>query len=326
MRTRIQALTTRLDVVLFTAALLTLAPLMAWWSILGRRQVDRIDQLERSVAMEMVPTGEQQHLKLDDITAHTRRQRLMVTGETALGGTVLAGYVAALFVLARNNRHANQAMRSMLQITAHELKTPIAGVKALLQSLQLGSIPEVQRQKLMERGVDECNRLEHLTETVLAYQRAVTRQSLKLEERLASSLVNALLEHRRHSFPDEVVSWKAGEEVMVHADADAFRVVLENLLDNARKYGGGQVELAARVEGQAWVLEARDQGIGFEPSHAEGLFTPWSRSKHHEVTKHGSGLGLYLSRQLAQAMGGTLTARSEGLGKGSTFVLSLRLA
>jgi signal transduction histidine kinase len=326
MRERLNPLSHRSDVVLFTLAILTIAPLLAWWSVLNRRQLERIDTLERSIAVASVPPGEEQALRLDDITAHTERQRLMMYGETAFGGVVLAMFVAGLFVLARNRRHDNQSMRRMLQITAHELKTPLAGLKALLQSLQLGSIPAAMRLSLLERGVDECNRLEHLTETLLAYQRAVAHKRLRLQPHESSTLVRSLLEHRANSFPAEGISWQESESVSVLADADAFRVVLENLLDNARKYGAGRVELRAHAETQRYLLEVRDHGIGFLEREAEALFTPWTRAEAHSVSKHGSGLGLYLARQLAEAMGGSLTAHSPGPDQGSTFVLSLQRA
>lgn len=327
MRNPLTPLASRLDVVFFTAALLTLGPLLGWWAVLGKRHVMAIDALERRVAiLETEAVGEARAVALDDITKHTERQKVMILGETSLAGAILLAFVAGLFVLARNRRKANAAIRSMLQITAHELKTPIAGLKALLQSMQLGSIPEEMRASLLARGLDECSRLEHLTETVLAYQRAVVQPRMKIEEQLASSLVKHLLEHRKHTFANEQVTWTPGEEVMVLADADAFRVVLENLLDNARKYGGGKVRLEERLDGERYVLEVKDEGIGFEMKDVKGLFEPWVRRKQHQVTKHGSGLGLYLSRQLSTAMGGSLSASSPGPGKGSTFSLTLPLA
>ena len=106
---------------------------------------------------------------------------------------------------------------------------------------------------------------------------------------------------------------------------DAVRVVLENLLDNARKYGGGNVELVTAAKGPRWRLEVRDQGQGFSPGDAERLFEPFERGGGKGVA-HGSGLGLYISRQLARRMHGELTAFSGGPGKGSTFTLELPLA
>jgi signal transduction histidine kinase len=103
-------------------------------------------------------------------------------------------------------------------------------------------------------------------------------------------------------------------------------VVLENLLDNARKYGGRGVTLTSSLADGRWRLAVRDQGVGFAPGDAEYLFDPFARKLQHGMTTHGSGLGLYLSRQLARDMRGELSAVSEGPGRGSTFILEVPVA
>jgi signal transduction histidine kinase len=111
----------------------------------------------------------------------------------------------------------------------------------------------------------------------------------------------------------------------VWADRDAFRVILENLLDNARKYGGGKTRVTAQTEGRQFRVQVRDEGQGFNPGDAEQIFDPFTPRKSNGAT-HGSGLGLSISRQLARQMGGDLSAHSDGPGKGSTFTLTLSAA
>ena len=213
-------------------------------------------------------------------------------------------------------------MEQLLRLTSHELKTPIAGVRALLQSLELGSVPAEQRAQLTQMGIAECDRLEHLAETVLAYQRAVSRDEKDFEVNSATALVDEVLEHRQRTRITETVERSQLASAQVRVDKDAFRVIFENLLDNARKYGGGKAALAARVEGKRWTLEVSDQGQGFAPQDAERLFDPFRREKTASMN-HGSGLGLSIARQLARQMGGDLTARSQGPSTGATFVLAL---
>jgi signal transduction histidine kinase len=117
-----------------------------------------------------------------------------------------------------------------------------------------------------------------------------------------------------------------GPAVALRVDADAFRVVFENLLDNARKYGGASVTLSTSVVDGKWRLAVSDSGIGFDPAEAADLFDPFSRHDKRGVTTHGSGLGLYLSRQLALDMHGNLSAVSEGPGRGSTFYFDIPVA
>src|SRR5207302_3516366 len=142
-------------------------------------------------------------------------------------------------------------MERLLQFTSHELKTPIAGVRALLQSLLLGSIPDASRGELLREGVNECDRLEHLAETILAYQRSVAHAR---RERLRTDLLlDEVVSHRKSTMPTEVLEVAAAEQRQVWADRDAFRVIVENLLDNARKYGGGRTRVSARAHQGRWM-------------------------------------------------------------------------
>ncbi len=320
----LRALKSNLDVALFGAALFFVGPLILWWSILGRRYVLHIDALTREYAHLTTPPAELEQ-RLADIAKYTQRQLMMLTGESALGGVVVFTFLAALFLIARQRRLNTARMQSMLQVTAHELKTPVAGLRALLQSMQMGSVPVTEQQPWIVRGLNECTRLEHLTETILAYQRTVARPHLRLSVHATADLLGEVLNHRAKTFENEKVEWTQVVKAHVEADADAFRVVLENLLDNARKYGGGRVELTESAADGRYQLFVRDNGVGFTSTEAETFFSPFSRATGQTVSQHGSGLGLFLSRQLAEAMGGHLRAESAGTGKGSTFIFELKL-
>jgi signal transduction histidine kinase len=115
------------------------------------------------------------------------------------------------------------------------------------------------------------------------------------------------------------------DAVHVLGDRDGLRVILENLLDNANKYGGGRVRIAAEVRDGQWRLDIIDHGRGFPPATAEKLFDLHNRGSGEGVT-HGAGLGLAIARQLARRMGGNLVAHSAGPGQGAVFTVQLPLA
>ena len=316
-------LSRRLEYLVLSLAVAIIAALVAWWSIFARRLIAQ----QQAVTEDLLtlttkdPAELQQGLAVLD--ARGERLLLMIAGESGVFVFALILCMVVLFVIARRRQEARIRMERMLQFTSHELKTPIAGVRALLQSLELGSVPAAQHAPLLKSGIAECDRLEHLAETILAYQRAVSLpEGGKLETHEVGALVAEVLAHRAHGFSAEAVAVQPAPSVRVYANPDAFRVILENLLDNARKYGGGKVELHAKTEGGRFRLEVRDFGLGFDPKLSEKLFDPFSRAAKGAVS-HGSGLGLSLSRQLARQMGGELSAASEGEGKGSTFTLSL---
>jgi signal transduction histidine kinase len=121
------------------------------------------------------------------------------------------------------------------------------------------------------------------------------------------------------------VELAAIDAVQVRADRDGLRVILENLLDNAHKYGGGQVRISAGASDGRWRLDISDRGRGFAPETAEKLFDIHNRGNGDGVT-HGAGLGLAIARTLARRMGGDISARSAGAGQGAVFTVTLMLA
>lgn len=319
-----QFLARNLDVIVFGAALSSVGPLMAWWAVLVRRNIKGSDLLLRG-QIEATFDGAARLERLAALDEATHRQMFMISGESSMAGLLLCVLAVVLFMVARKRQRETQRLQSMLSLTTHQLKTPLAGVRALLQSLGNGSIPAELHARFLNQGIAECDRLEHLVETTLAYQRTVARGLGRPEVVPARQLVAEILEHRRASFPDDDVRWEPTEQVSVSCDKDAVRVVLENLLDNARKYGGGRVDLVGQSRGPRWRLEIRDTGQGFPPEDAERLFEPFERGGGQGVA-HGSGLGLFISRQLARRMHGELTAKSDGPGLGSVFALELPLA
>ena len=319
-----QFLKRNIDVFVFGAALSSVGPLMAWWSILVRRNIVGSDALLRTSISDNFE-GTERLTRIAALDAATHKQLFMIAGESAMAGLLLCVLAVVLFMVAQKRQRETQRLHSMLSLTTHQLKTPLAGVRALLQSLGNGSIPAELHERFLNQGIAECDRLEHMVETTLTYQRTVARGHTRPEVIPAGQLLGEILDHRRASFPDDVVRWEPNELVWVICDRDAVRVVLENLLDNARKYGGGQVELVGVSKGTRWRLEVRDHGQGFPPGDAERLFEPFERGGGKGVA-HGSGLGLYISRQLARGMHGELTARSDGPGQGSVFALELPLA
>ena len=317
----------RAELIVLGLTVLTTATLVGWWTILLRDEMRSNEMLERALlATQSTMTAEQRDARLEDIAARHDRRTVMLVGESTMMALMLSGSLVLLFVLAQRRKQQRADMEKLLQFTSHEFKTPVAGVKGLLQSLALGSIPDAQRAELIELGQHECDRLEHLAETILAYQRAMSRdpregvQPIDMQRFIAD-----LLAHRARTASGAGVEQTDIDAVQVLADRDGLRVILENLLDNAHKYGGGSVRLASGVRDGRWRLDISDRGRGFTPESAEKLFDLHNRGSGEGVT-HGAGLGLAIARQLARRMGGDITARSPGPGKGAVFSVSLALA
>lgn len=259
-------------------------------------------------------------------------RRLMFIGEGSLLFVLLGICTAMLYRLVRLERRQLDAMQAFVAAVTHEMKTPLAGLKSMLQTFAAGAVPEAERGRLFALGLKETERLEHMVENVLISGRLRTdRYPLRPEPTALRPLVERFVEHRRRSHlerPDSMeLIWQPAGELTVRCDAAALQVVLENLTDNAFKYGGDDPRVRLRVERAAGRvrLAVEDDGIGFEPQRAEDLFGPFERRLDGPAAaQHGSGLGLTISRALVRRMGGELVAHSEGPGRGSRFVVQLQ--
>jgi signal transduction histidine kinase len=112
---------------------------------------------------------------------------------------------------------------------------------------------------------------------------------------------------------------------VVECDRARLRQVLANLLDNALKYSpeGGQIEVRVRTNAWNVTIEVEDEGLGIAPDAQARVFDKFFRADAQMLSGiGGSGLGLYISRELIEQMGGTIAAASE-LGAGSTFTIQL---
>ena len=318
----------RAELIVLGLTMLTTASLVVWWTILLRGEMRTNEQLELEVLqLQANSIGvEQRDIRLAEIAARHQSRTVMLVGESTLLGLLLSGSLVLLFLVAQRRKQQRAVMEKLLQFTSHEFKTPVAGVKGLLQSLAIGSIPEAQRAELIRLGQQECDRLEHLAETILAYQRAMSREPREGAQPIdAARFIADLLTHRARTASGGDVQVAVVDAVQVLADRDGLRVILENLLDNAHKYGGGSVRLAAGVSDDHWRLDISDQGRGFPPESAEKLFDLHARGSGEGVT-HGAGLGLAIARQLARRMGGDISAHSPGPGQGAVFTVTLLLA
>jgi len=317
----------RAELIVLGFTLVVTATLVGWWTILLGGEMRDNEMLERQLlaAQAGLDAGQVEQRQLDIAARHDRRN-VMLVGESTLLGLLLSGSLVVLFLLAQRRKQQREDMEKLLQFTSHEFKTPVAGVKGLLQSLAIGSIPEQQRAELIRLGQIECDRLEHLAETILAYQRAMARDPREgLKPLDTAQFIEELLAHRARTGSGGTVDPASIGAVQVMADRDGLRVILENLLDNAHKYGGGQVQLAGAMRDGHWQLDISDQGRGFEPDSAEKLFDVHNRGSGEGMT-HGAGLGLAIARQLARRMGGDITAHSPGPGKGAVFRVTLQVA
>jgi len=269
---------------------------------------------------------------LAGIRTQAARRQIQFVGEGSLLFVLIGVCIAMLFTLIRSDRKQMRSIEDFISTVTHEMKTPLAGVKSLLQTFQAGRIPPGQEGMLSTMGLKEIERLEHMVENVLISGRLRTeRYQMDIEPVALRQMLDAFVEHRRHYLAGRAESilfrWEPAEaELRVRCDPQAFSVVLDNLTDNALKYGGNSPEVTVRVRRVPGGVEVavEDHGIGFDPAQAEKLFEPFHRAAAvRSDVHHGTGLGLSISQALVRRMGGSIRAEGRGPDRGSRFVVTL---
>jgi two-component system, OmpR family, phosphate regulon sensor histidine kinase PhoR len=278
--------------------------------------------------------------ELADADAPARARSVTVPIETVSGDRWVAvtgvafdeGVVYALRDV--SDEHAFEQARSDFVATAsHELRTPLAAVYGAARTLLRTDIeiPADQRDRFLEIIVSETERLTAIvSQILLAGQVEEGRVDVSTAATDLRPLVESVLDSTRLRAPEEIELRLAqnGERAIALADEDKLRQVLVNLLDNAIKYSPDGGDVAIELAGGAGRvrLTVRDGGLGIPPGEQERIFEKFYRLDP-ALTRGvgGSGLGLFISRELVSRMGGSLTVRSQP-GEGAAFVVDLPAA
>jgi PAS domain S-box-containing protein len=227
------------------------------------------------------------------------------------------------------DRGLEAAKSDFIATLSHELRTPMTAVLGAAKTLLRDDIaltPE-RRHQLLEMIGAQGTRLTQITEEVLLANR-LDRGDLRIDsERVdLSQLVDHAVETMSHDAPDSIsLSAAPNGSAEAIGDRDRIEQVLVNLIDNAVKYSpdGGEVVVTTVPAAASVRVEVADQGLGIPPTEQEAVFEKFYRGdSQHRAVPGGTGLGLYICRELVQRMGGTIGVRSRP-GGGSTFWFQL---
>lgn len=227
-------------------------------------------------------------------------------------------------------KQVDRERTQFLNNAAHELNTPLTPIKLQIHLLR-GRADEAPRQRTVDILDRNFDRLAHLVKDLLDAARIQAQQlPLHMEQMDLAGVVGQTLDTY---LP---LAGKAGVDLTaaglapmpVLGDSGRLSQVLDNLVSNAIKFtpAGGKVHVACSVGMGHARLEVQDTGRGIRPEDLGRLFKPFSQVHDPmQQTVAGTGLGLYISRTIVEAHGGTLLAASRGRDRGSTFTLTLPL-
>ncbi|MEM1056603.1 MAG: HAMP domain-containing sensor histidine kinase [Bacteroidota bacterium] len=213
---------------------------------------------------------------------------------------------------------------------SHELRTPLALIRMYAESLAQGRVKEERKPRYYETIVDESERLSRLVGNVLHFNRfergtaSVARGPMNL-----AALAAEIGERYRPIVEREGgrLELHLDEVPPIHGDRDLLSEALVNLIDNAVKYGGGDIEISTRALAADAVLTVADRGPGIDEAERQRVFEPFVRLQPESAdglvhTAKGTGLGLALVHRIAASHGGVASVHPRD-GGGSVFQITI---
>ena len=261
------------------------------------------------------------------------RERVLLFFGIIFFALIIAGMIVNTSFLVREIRRSEQH-DSFINAVTHELKTPVASIRLHLETLQRRDLPQAQKQEFYQVMLSDTDRLTETVEQVLRASRAgdkpTGREKSSVDFR---QLVRECMDtaRTRHHLPLEALRYEEestdGPGIRVLGSDEDLRTAVFNVLDNAIKYSGEQVDVRVRLktpDEKLVVLNVQDQGVGIPADDLKSIFKRFYRVTHRSLGHvKGTGLGLFIVKSIAQKHGGRVFAESPGEGLGSTITMEL---
>jgi PAS domain S-box-containing protein len=283
--------------------------------------------LARAVTVASAPTAHPGPATTLPVEINGRELWLSIAGVNFAEGTVYA------FRDLTEERRLEELKADFIATVSHELRTPIAAVHGAAKTLEREDVvlTDDVRRRILSVISDQSERLVHLVNDILLTSQVESGKLVLASEQVdLSDLARGVIEAARMNAPDELSVDLIAPPTLapVATDRDKLRQVLANLVANAVKYSFGRGRVDVRLEQRRAQLRiaVRDEGVGIPESELERVFEKFYRL-YPNMTRGvgGTGLGLYICRELVRRMGGSIWVESSE-GSGSTFFVELPLA
>lgn len=241
---------------------------------------------------------------------------------------ILAG-ATMIFIYWNKQQRLNRRQRAFVSNVTHELKSPVASIQLALETMALRDLPDEKRREYISMMLDDTERLSTLIDRILRAARIEKRRGrYRLENVSMLHFLEEVLEEDRHLYEKDghTIVFEKGRDARVAIDRSAMRVVLSNLLENAARYSpaGSVIRLRLTRDLRSCRLDVIDSGDGIPRKDLKNIFKMFWRGAEGSPSRvPGTGLGLYIVRNIVRDHRGKVWASSPGPGRGSVFSVRL---
>jgi signal transduction histidine kinase len=302
----------------------------AWWSLHLWRQNDRVFEREKRLIAMRYPGESQAFITNTDDYKKAERSwhsghRMVLAEGFFFTGCLVFGLWVIRRSAGREVQLARQRRNFLLSIT-HELKSPIASMRLVLETLGRRELQAAQRNTLLSNGLKDADRLQNLVESMLLAARLEDNWRPMHEPLDFATLAREAADSLRIRFPEAEFRLDIAPDLPpVQADKLGLSAVVQNLLENAVKYSpeASPVVLSANRENGKFSFSIADLGQGIPDTEKQTVFEKFYRMGNEE-TRHstGTGLGLYIVKQVVKAHEGHLEIR-DNQPRGTIFTITI---
>lgn len=290
----------------------------AWWSLLlFTKNRDAFEAKRDLLRIGMVAEGHvknnlefEQTLEYRELAKKYQRQEHMIFGEAMMFVMTLLAGIWFINQGYQKEVKANQQRRNFLLSITHELKSPIASIRLVLETLLRRELPKEKADQLANSALRENERLHELVENLLLSAKLETAYQPHFEELNLAALLEDLMARFAGRHPEAIIALEKPDDFpMVKADKQGLISVATNLLENAIKYTEDQPEIEVRLsfEKHKVAMEFADNGPGIPDKEKNRVFEKFYRIGSEETRKtKGTGLGLFIVQQVVKAHKGRI--------------------
>ncbi len=253
-----------------------------------------------------------------------------------VGGIVLL--VGLSFSMVLIFRHLNVQIRltrlydNFIANITHELKSPLSSLQLYLETLNTRNVPPDKQKEFLEQMIRDTARLQKLINTILEISALESRKNkANFEVYNCCEILNRLLKESAEQFrlKEDTIKFNCTANANISIDVSAVKMVIDNLIDNSIKYSTDELKINVSVKTTLNKVEISftDNGIGIPFKEQKNIFQKFYRIYDADIPNvKGTGLGLYWVKEIIRNHKGKISVKSEGKGKGTTFIIELPIA